>query len=62
MSRVGKAPIKIPDEVNITYKNRVITVSSDKGSLEQSIHPTVELNIEDGVISVHTVKDGSRHE
>ena len=60
MSRVGKAPIKIPDEVDITYKNRVITVSSQKGSLERSINPTVELNIEDGVISVYVVNDDRR--
>ncbi len=60
MSRVGKAPIKIPDKVNITYKNRVITVSSEKGSLEQSIHPTVELHIEDDVINVHVVKNDRR--
>lgn len=60
MSRVGKAPIKIPDKVNITYEDRVITVSSEQGSLEQSIHPMVELNIEEGVIHVSVVKDDRR--
>lgn len=60
MSRVGKTPIKIPDGVNITYKDRMITVSSEKGTLERSIHPMVELSIEDGIISVHVIKDDRR--
>jgi large subunit ribosomal protein L6 len=60
MSRVGRAPIKIPDKVNITYKDRVITVSSEKGTLERVIHPSVDLKIEDGVISVYVVKDDRR--
>ena len=57
MSRVGKAPIEVPDNVNVTYKNRVLTVSSAKGSLERSIHPAVKLNIEGGTINVLLVKN-----
>jgi len=60
MSRVGKAPIKIPDKVNISYKDRVITVSSEKGYLERAVHPSVDLKIEDGVINVYVVKDDRR--
>ena len=57
MSRVGKMPIKIPDEIKITYKDRMITVSSEKGSLKRSIHPLVDLKIEDGIIRVNVIKD-----
>ena len=32
MSRVGKAPISIPDKTKITYKDRIITVQGEKGS------------------------------
>ena len=57
MSRVGKTPIPVPDKTKITYKNRVITVQAEKGALTMSIHPAVDLKIEDRVISVNVVKD-----
>ena len=57
MSRVGKTPIKIPDKTKITYKDRVITVQGEKGVLERSIHPAVDLKMEDGMIKVNIVKD-----
>ncbi len=52
MSRVGKKPISIPDKTNITYENRLLTVKGEKGTLSQSIHPALDLKIEDGVMNV----------
>ena len=57
MSRVGKTPISIPDKTKITYKDRIITVQGEKGTLTRSIHPAVDLKIEDGMIKVSVVKD-----
>jgi len=57
MSRVGRSPIKIPDKTKVTYKDRIVTVSSEKGSLTRSIHPSVDLKVEDGMILVSVVKD-----
>ena len=57
MSRVGKAPIPIPDNIKVKYKDRVITVESKKGSLTRAIHPVVDLKIEDGMIRVNIVND-----
>ncbi len=57
MSRVGKAPIPIPDNIKIKYKGRVITVESKKGSLTRAIHSAVDLKIEDGIIRVDVVND-----
>ena len=57
MSRVGKKPIPIPDKVKITYTDRLLTVNGDKGQLSQSIHPAVDLNIEDSVMNVTMVTD-----
>jgi large subunit ribosomal protein L6 len=57
MSRVGKKPIPVPDKTKITYKDRIITVQAEKGTLTRTIHPAVDLNIKDGVISVNVVKD-----
>ena len=52
MSRVGKEPVPIPDKTKITYLNRSLTVEGEKGKLSQSIHPAVDLKIEDGVMNV----------
>ena len=52
MSRVGKKPITVPEKAQISYKDRVITVKGEKGSLAREIHPGVELEIEGNVITV----------
>ncbi len=51
MSRVGKKPIDVPDKVKISYKDRVITVKGEKGTLSTTVHPEVNLDIKDGVIT-----------
>ena len=57
MSRVGKKPVTIPDKTKITYVNRSLTVEGEKGKLSQSIHPAVDLKIEDGVMNVTMVTE-----
>ncbi len=57
MSRVGKKPIPVPDKAKITYKDRVLIVKGDKGSLTRKIHPAVDLEIADNVIKVLLLKD-----
>jgi large subunit ribosomal protein L6 len=52
MSRVGKKPIPIPDKTKITYTGKLLTVEGGKGKLSHSIHPAVDLNIEDGIMNV----------
>ena len=39
MSRVGKKPIPVSANTKITYKDRVITVQGEKGSLTRTINP-----------------------
>ena len=57
MSRVGKKPIPVPDKAKITYKDRVLTVQGDKGSLTREIHPAIDLKIADNVINVLMLKE-----
>jgi len=52
MSRVGKKPIEISDKIKITYSDRILTVSGEKGTLTRTIHPDVNLNIEDNSLTV----------
>lgn len=57
MSRVGKKPIPIPDKTKISYKDKVITVQGEKGTLIRSIHPSIDLKLEDGFIGVNIVNN-----
>jgi len=57
MSRVGKKPITIPDKTKISYKDRVITVQGEKGTLVRTIHPSIDLKMEDGFIGVNIVNN-----
>jgi large subunit ribosomal protein L6 len=52
MSRVGKKEIKIPGKTSVDYKNRVVVVKGEKGTLTRTIHPAVDLEIKDNTISV----------
>jgi large subunit ribosomal protein L6 len=52
MSRVGRKPIDISDKIKITYTDSVLTVAGDKGTLSRTIHPAVNLNIDDKVLTV----------
>lgn len=57
MSRVGKKPIPIPNNTTVTYKDRILTVKGDKGSLTREIHPAVELQVDDNILTVLPLKD-----
>ncbi len=51
MSRVGKIPVSIPKGVEITLQDQNLTVKGAQGSLQHTIHPAVELKIENNEIS-----------
>lgn len=52
MSRVGKKPISIPEKVDVSLKDRMITVKGSKGTLSRTIHDDVDLKFEDNQIQV----------
>ncbi|MCB9032483.1 MAG: 50S ribosomal protein L6 [Chitinophagales bacterium] len=62
MSRVGKAPISIPDktEISVSDKN-VITVKGPKGTLTQPVDRDITVKVEDGQIAVERPTDQKRH-
>lgn len=53
MSRIGKLPIALPQDVtiNVSPENKV-TVKGPLGQLEQQFHPTITLKVENGSIRV----------
>jgi large subunit ribosomal protein L6 len=59
MSRIGKAPITIPDKVKVTYNQPQLTVEGPKGTLSMPVSDLVSLEFEDQIIRV-TVADQHR--
>ncbi|MBL0713352.1 MAG: 50S ribosomal protein L6, partial [Desulfosarcina sp.] len=52
MSRVGKKPIAVPEKVDVSLKDRFITVKGSKGTLSRTIHKDMDLKVEGNVIKV----------
>lgn len=52
MSRIGKKPIQIPEKIEVTLKDGIVTVKGPKGSLEGAVHSTISLKVEDNIINV----------
>ncbi|HAN49651.1 MAG TPA: 50S ribosomal protein L6 [Amoebophilaceae bacterium] len=51
MSRIGKIPIKLPNNVTVTFSNeRVVHVNGPKGALSQLIDPAITVKIEKDVV------------
>ena len=57
MSRIGKLPIHIPAGVTVTFQDGVVAVKGPKGSLSQSIDPSIKVSIENGVITLEENPD-----
>jgi len=47
MSRIGKKPIDIPDNVQIKIDGQTVSVKGSKGELEQEIHPSIKVEQKD---------------
>jgi len=61
MSRVGKKPIPVPDKAKINYKDKVLTVQGEKGSLTREIHQAIDLEISNNVIHVTMLNENKEN-
>lgn len=50
MSRVAKNPVSLPSGVTVDLKGQLVSVKGSKGSLQQEIHSSVEVKVEDNQI------------
>jgi len=57
MSKIGKKPIPIPDNVNVEIKGNSITVKGPKGVLTWEFHPSMNVKIIDKNIIVQRPND-----
>ncbi|HTI13914.1 MAG TPA: 50S ribosomal protein L6 [Dictyobacter sp.] len=62
MSRIGRAPIAVPDKVQVSWTdNNFVTVKGPKGELSQQIDPALSLALENGQITVSRPSDSGEH-
>jgi large subunit ribosomal protein L6 len=61
MSRIGRAPIPLPDSVEFKYDNAVVTVKGPKGELTQRVPREMMVEVGDGVIQVKRPTDSGQH-
>lgn len=62
MSRVGKAPISLGNNVTVSVdKANVVTVKGPKGELSERLHPDITVKQEDGILTVVRPTDQKRH-
>ena len=52
MSRIGNAPIEIPEGVEVKLDGKHLTVKGPKGTLERDIHKNITVTIEDNIVKV----------
>jgi large subunit ribosomal protein L6 len=61
MSRIGRAPITIPADVEVKIDGRHISVKGPKGSLERDLVPQIKVEIKDGVLHVTRPDDSKEN-
>ncbi len=65
MSRVGKAPISLPEKTTVAVNGGTVTIEGPRGKLQQPLQPGIEVRVEDGVVTLHrsgsTGEERARH-
>ena len=57
MSRVGKAPIPVPEGVEVSLGEGACSVRGPRGELGRTLPPAIEVRLEDGAIVVRRSSD-----
>ncbi len=61
MSRIGKAPIALPDSVEFAVDDGVVTVKGPKGELTQRVPREMIIERDDAVVTVRRPSDSGTH-
>ncbi len=61
MSRIGKAPVSIPEGVEIKLDGNLVTVKGKLGELQQQIDPDLSVKIEGSELTVERPSDSKKH-
>ena len=61
MSRIGRAPIAVPDGVDVTLEGRSVTVKGPRGSLARVLPPDITVRQDNGTLYVERPDDEREH-
>jgi large subunit ribosomal protein L6 len=61
MSRIGRLPITVPSDVDVTIDGRTLTVKGPKGSLTRELHPDITVAREDDRLVVTRPTEQKTH-
>ena len=61
MSRIGRMPIPLPQEVTVEVQPGLVRVKGPKGTLEVAVDPEMKVVVEEGVVRVERPSDDRRH-
>jgi large subunit ribosomal protein L6 len=61
MSRIGRAPIEVPDKVEVDISGRTVKVKGPKGELTVPVGRGVEVKQEDASVFVERASDAPQH-
>jgi large subunit ribosomal protein L6 len=61
MSRIGRAPIPVPDGVEVIYDAALVTVKGPKGELQQRVPREMLVDNTDGIITVSRPTNSAPH-
>ncbi|MCH1479019.1 MAG: 50S ribosomal protein L6 [Crocinitomicaceae bacterium] len=61
MSRIGNAPITVPEGVEISQANGVVTVKGKKGELSQEMDEAITMKVEDNTITFSRSTNAPEH-
>ncbi len=61
MSRVGRLPISIPSDVQVSVLNGSVEVQGPKGQLVLDVHPVIRVRVEDGKVLCDRPTDQKPH-
>lgn len=53
MSRIGKLPLELPQNVSVTVDNEnIVTVKGPKGELKQYVNPLISIEVENNILTL----------
>jgi large subunit ribosomal protein L6 len=61
MSRIAKAPVKIPSGVEVKISGQDVAVKGSKGTMSWTVHDSVTVAVEGGVVRVSPAGDRPEH-
>lgn len=62
MSRIGKAPIVVPEGVTVSVAKTTVTVKGPKGELTQEVDPDIKVSVDDdGTVTFVRPTEQKRH-